>query len=46
MNMADKQYREKVFWNERRNARARYKPTYLEEAYDWNLKNQRMTVKA
>lgn len=46
MNMADKQYREKVFWNERKNARARYKPTYLEEAYQWNLVNQRLTVKA
>lgn len=46
MGMADKTYREKVFWNDRRNARARYKPTYLEEAFQWSLENQRWAVKA
>lgn len=46
MNMSDKQYRRTEFYTDRRNARARYKPTYLEQAYEWNLKNQRLTVKS
>lgn len=38
-------YREKTFWNDRRLARARYKPFHLMEAYEWNLNTQRLTVK-
>lgn len=34
------------FYNERRLARNRYKPFYLEEAYNLNLEMQRMAVKA
>jgi hypothetical protein len=34
------------FYNELRLAKANYKPLYLEIAYEWSLKNQRMTVKA
>lgn len=46
MGMADKQYREKVFFNDRRVAIASYKPSYLEEAYQWNLENQRLAIKS
>ena len=33
------------FYNQRRIANAQFKPLYLNEAYEWNLLNQRMTVK-
>ena len=33
------------FYNQRRLANARFKPLYLNEAYDWQLEAQRMTVK-
>lgn len=36
----------KDFYNERRLAVARYKPLYLEEAYEESLRNQRLSVKA
>lgn len=35
-----------TFYNERRLANARYRPLYLQDAYQWNLDNTRMTVKA
>ena len=44
-NLGDKRERERNFYNQRRLANARFKPLYLNEAYDWNLVNQRMTVK-
>lgn len=44
--LGDKAYREKQFYNQRRLAWARYKPTYLEQAYETSLLNQRLTVKA
>jgi hypothetical protein len=34
------------YYNERRLAIARYKPLHLEQAYEWNLQNQRLTTKA
>lgn len=34
------------FYNERRLANARWKPLYLAQAYEWQLENTRMTVKA
>jgi hypothetical protein len=46
VNNANVQMRRKDFYNERRLANARYKPLYLTEAYEWALKNQRLTVKA
>lgn len=44
--LGDKAYREKKFWNERRLANARWRPLYLNEAYEWSLENTRLTVKA
>lgn len=41
----DKEQRKRNFYNERRLANARYKPLYLEEAYELNLQMQRITVK-
>jgi len=46
MQRGDKESLKHNFYNERRLARAAYKPLYLEEAYEWNLRNQRLTVKA
>lgn len=43
--LGDKAQRRHEYFNERRLAIARYKPLYLEEAYDANLQNQRLTVK-
>jgi len=43
--LGDKTYREKKFWNERRLANARWRPLYLDEAYQWSLENTRLTVK-
>lgn len=45
-NLGDKRERERNFYNQRRLANAQFKPLYLTEAYEWNLTNQRMTVKA
>lgn len=44
--LGDKEQRKKNYFNERRLAIARYKPIHLEEAYEWNLENQRLVVKA
>lgn len=38
--------RRREFFNERRLAWARYRPFSLQQAYEWSLQNQRMTVKA
>lgn len=46
MQRGDKESFRHNFYNERRLARAAYKPFEQEEAYEWNLKNQRATVKA
>ena len=45
-NLGDKRERERNFYNQRRLANAQFKPLYLMQAYEWNLENQRMTVKA
>lgn len=45
-NMGDKEQRKRNFFNERRKAAAQYNPVQLEAAYQWNLENQRLTVKA
>lgn len=45
-NLGDKRDRKNNFYNERRLANARYRPLYLEQAYEWSLQNTRMTVKA
>lgn len=37
--------REARFYNERRLARARYRPFHLEEAHQWNIQSQRLTIK-
>lgn len=44
-SLGDKQLRMKNYYNERRLAKARYKPIQLEDAYEWNLRNQRLVVK-
>lgn len=46
MGLADKQLRKHEFFNDRRLAWARYRPFDLEQAYEWQLRNQRMAVKA
>jgi hypothetical protein len=33
------------FYNERRHAIAQWNPLDLNQAYEWNLENQRLTVK-
>lgn len=45
-NLGDKRDRKQEFYNQRRIANAQFKPLYLMQAYEWNLDNQRMTVKA
>lgn len=45
-NLGDKEQRKRNFYNERRLANARYRPLYLEQEYENNLRNQRLTVKA
>jgi hypothetical protein len=44
-NLGDKRDRRHEFYNQRRLARARWKPFYLDEAYEFNLRSQRLTVK-
>jgi len=34
------------FFNDRRLGNAEYRPFYLQQAYEWNLENQRLTIKA
>jgi hypothetical protein len=43
--LGDKEQRKRQYHNERRVANARYRPVDLEAAYQWNLENQRLTVK-
>ena len=43
--LGDKADRKRNFFNERRLANARYRPIYLEEAYEWNMEQQRLSVK-
>lgn len=43
--LGDQMNRRHNFWNERRLAIARYRPFHLEEAYEWNLRSQRLTIK-
>lgn len=45
-NLGDKRDRRHEYYNERRLAIARYKPFRVQQAYEWNLDNQRLTVKA
>jgi hypothetical protein len=45
-NLGDKEQRRRNFFNERRLGWSRFRPFRLEEAYEWNLTNQRLTVKA
>tara|TARA_R110000868_G_scaffold36279_4_gene128924 strand:- start:182 stop:952 length:771 start_codon:yes stop_codon:yes gene_type:complete len=45
-NLGDKRDRKHEYYNERRLAIARYKPFRTNQAYDQNLENQRLTVKA
>jgi hypothetical protein len=43
--LGDKRERERNYYNQRRLANAQFKPLYLMQTYEWNLENQRMTVK-
>jgi len=45
-NLGDKRDRRHEFYNERRLAQARYRPFYLDEAYQLSLEMTRMCVKA
>ena len=46
VNNANVQMRRHDYYNERRLAIARYDPINLPDLYEWNLQNQRITVKA
>ena len=46
VSLGDKAAKRHEFYNERRLANARWKPLYLAQAYEWQLENTRMTVKA
>jgi len=45
VNNASLEMRRRDYYNERRLAIARYDPVNLPDLYEWNLQNQRMTVK-
>lgn len=45
-SIGDKAQRRSEFYNQRRLANARWRPVDLIEAYEWSLKNQRLSVKA
>lgn len=45
-SLGDKRDRRHEFYNQRRLAWATYRPLHLQEAYEWNLQNTRLTVKA
>jgi hypothetical protein len=45
-SLGDKRDRRSEFYNERRLAQARFRPFYLDAAYQLNLESQRLTVKA
>ena len=40
------QMRRHDYYNERRLAIARYKPLYLQDAFDWSTENQRLIAKS
>lgn len=44
--LGDKRDRQHIFWNERRNAWARYKPTRLDQEYNNHMLSQRLAVKS
>lgn len=44
--LGDKQMRRKDYYNERRLAIARFDPVNLSDAYEWNLTNQRLSIKS
>ena len=44
--LGDKQMRRKDFYNERRLAIARFDPVNLTDGYEWNLANQRLSIKS
>lgn len=44
-SLGDKEQRKRAYHNERRLANARYRPVDLQSAYEWNMNNQRLTVK-
>lgn len=46
VNNANLSARRHEFYNQRRLGWARYKPFSLQQAYEWSLQNQRMSVKA
>jgi hypothetical protein len=43
--LGDKEQRKRAYHNERRVANARYRPVDLQSAYQWNMEQQRLTVK-
>jgi hypothetical protein len=45
IGLADKAQRRHEYYNERRLGWARYRPFDMEQAYEWQMKNQRMAVK-
>jgi len=45
VNNASLEMRRRDYYNERRLAIARYDPVNLPDLYEWNLQNQRMTIK-
>ena len=44
-SLGDKAQRRHEYFNDRRLAQARYRPIYLEDAYQWAMENQRLVVK-
>jgi hypothetical protein len=44
-NLGDKRDRRHEFFNDRRLAKARYDPFDIQAAYDWSMRNQRLSVK-
>jgi hypothetical protein len=44
-SLGDKADRRHNYFNERRLANGRYKPLYLTDAYEWNMEQQRLSVK-
>lgn len=45
-NLGGVEQRRRNYFNERRQAIARFKPTYLEQAYEEHLQNQRLCIKS
>lgn len=45
-NLGDKRDRRHEFYNQRRLARARWRPLHWEEAFQWSLRNTRLAIKA